>query len=179
MRFDKILKAGCRILWGFSLKAKNKKKFDRTQYIVLPKFQNHFMLVALFQALLIFGGMIYPQYRIWSSYIDKVQARQAEKVEATDVPVVSAADLSLPADDVQELILMRNSSFFYSAIFTFITCLFFGFYVSHRLGGPIFKTIQYLRSYREGKETPPLSFRKGDFFHELADEVNHALQEKK
>ena len=133
-------------------------------------------MVAFFQALLIFGGMILPQYRIWTDYIEKVQTAQADKISENGG---SAAAAPVSSEDVQQLILMRNSNVFYSSAFIFVTCLVFGFYCSHRLGGPVFKTIQYLKNYRDGKETKPLSFRNGDFFHELADEINSTLQTKK
>jgi hypothetical protein len=158
----------------------NKKPFARKQYYVLPKFQNRFMLVMFFQALLIFGGMILPQYRIWTSYIEKVHARQIEQMAAPgNTSGLSSGPVVTGDSDVEQLILMRNSSFFYSSVFIFVTCLVFGFYCSHRLAGPVFKTIRYLQNYREGKANQPLSFRDGDFFHELADEVNSVLQEKK
>ena len=123
--------------------------------------------MVVFQILLLLGGMIMPQYRIWTFCIDKLQSAQEE---VTD-PVA--------ADQVQTLILMRNSSLFFSCAYIILTCSIFGFYCSHRLGGPIFKTIQYLREYAQGKKPKKLAFRKGDFFHELADEVNQLPQEKK
>lgn len=148
--------------------------FIRRQYYVLPKFQNHFMRVMIFQAVLIFGGLIYPQYRILSSYIERVQTRQSE-TQAT-ASQVGIGDLT--TTDIQDLALLRNSSLMYGSIFIFASCLIFGFYGSHRLGGPIYKTILYLRRFREGNKVEPLVFRKGDFFYELADEVNLTLQNR-
>jgi hypothetical protein len=154
--------------------------FKRKQYYVLPKFQNHFMRVMLFQAVLIVGGLLYPQYRILSSYIDRVQARQSE-VQSTnsDRSHVDVGLGNLTTSDLQDLALLRNSSLIYGSIFIFASCLIFGFYASHRLGGPIYKTILYLKKYRDGHDLEPLKFRKGDFFYELADEVNLSLQTKK
>lgn len=80
--------------------------------------------------------------------------------------------------ELQEMTLMRNSMALYSTIFVIATGLIFGFYFSHRFAGPIYKTIQYLRSYQKGQHLGKLSFRTGDFFHELADEVNNSLQEE-
>jgi hypothetical protein len=153
-----------------------KPNFKRKQYYVMPKFQNHFMRVLMFLALLIFGGLIYPQYRIISSYVDRVQARE---LEAHGNLESNLGIGQLSTSEIQELALIRNSTFMYNTIFIFATCLIFGFYGSHRLGGPIYKTILYLRKYRNGEETSPLIFRKGDFFIELADEVNETLHNKK
>jgi hypothetical protein len=127
--------------------------------------------------------MIVPQYRILTDYIEKVQAaQQISQSQAGGEPqVIHVTDLSPVSgsgEDVQQLILLRNAMVFYSSAFIFITCIVFGFYCSHRLGGPIYKAIQYLRAYREGKKKEKLLFRDGDFFHELAEEINQTLHDK-
>jgi len=131
------------------------------------------MMVALFQALMIIGGWIYPEHRILTAYIERVEARSQQSVLTPD----GLASATVNAE-VQELILIRNSATLYSTVFILVTCLIFGFYCSHRLGGPIYKTIRYLREYRESKSVTKLSFRNGDFFHELADEINETLKTK-
>ncbi len=159
-----------------------KKTYKRRQYYILPKFQNHFMMIAVFQALMICGALIYPEHRMLTAYIDKIESQRQElaATPTTPAPVGSEAatslDASLLEQNVQELTLLRNTTTLYATFFIFLTCVIFGFYCSHRLGGPIFKTLRYLREYQEGKELPPLSFREGDFFHELADEVNVVLK---
>ncbi|MGZ5278474.1 MAG: hypothetical protein ACXWC9_00930 [Pseudobdellovibrionaceae bacterium] len=137
-------------------------------------------MVAFFQALMIFGGLIYPEHRILTAYIEKVAAKANESATTFESQSKRLLPIQLNGshEDVQELILMRNSATLYASVFILLTSLIFGFYCSHRLGGPIFKTIRYLRDYRNGKELPKLSFRSGDFFQELAEEVNEALQIK-
>lgn len=136
------------------------------------------MAVALFQVLLFVGGMIIPQYRIFSSYINKKEAKVKDVVSRSVDKAATAPAPDIESEELQELILMRNSTLLYSIVFVSATSLIFGFYFSHRLGGPVFKTIQYLRNYREGQKVGPLSFRNGDFFHELADEMNLVLKQQ-
>jgi len=131
------------------------------------------MMVALFQALMIVGGLIYPEHRMLTAYIERVEARSQQSETVRD-----GSESTTVNAEVQELILIRNSATLYSTVFILLTCLIFGFYCSHRLGGPIYKTIRYLREHRESKSVPKLSFRNGDFFHELADEINETLKPK-
>lgn len=53
----------------------------------------------------------------------------------------------------------------------FVTCIF----VTHKIAGPIYKARLYLSQVRSGEANYPLSFRKGDHFNELADEINETV----
>ena len=44
--------------------------------------------------------------------------------------------------------------------------------LSHRFAGPIFKLRGHLKDMAEGRPVSPLSFRKGDFWLNIADDVN-------
>lgn len=50
----------------------------------------------------------------------------------------------------------------------FVCCIF----LSHKIAGPIYKLQKYLSSVRNGEPHGKLFFRKGDYFHELADDIN-------
>ena len=50
----------------------------------------------------------------------------------------------------------------------FSGCLF----LTHRISGPVYKLRKFLSELREGKDRYKISFRKGDYFQELADDVN-------
>jgi hypothetical protein len=54
------------------------------------------------------------------------------------------------------------------SLLVFTSCIFF----SHKIAGPLYKLKRYLQDYREDKAQDKLYFRKGDYFLELADEVN-------
>lgn len=53
----------------------------------------------------------------------------------------------------------------------FVSCIF----MSHKIAGPIYKLRLYLTQVREGGANYPLSFRKGDNFAEVADDVNKTI----
>lgn len=55
-----------------------------------------------------------------------------------------------------------------------ITLLVFSsiIFITHRIAGPIYKLQKYLRGIREGTENDRLYFRKGDYFMDLAQDVN-------
>ena len=59
----------------------------------------------------------------------------------------------------------------YTAII-FITSLFLG----HKIAGPIHKLKIYLSELRDGKSRGKLTFRKGDYFQELAEDFNGAYE---
>lgn len=50
----------------------------------------------------------------------------------------------------------------------FLSCIFF----SHKIAGPLYKLKKHLAEIREHGAKGHLFFRKGDYFLELADEVN-------
>lgn len=56
-------------------------------------------------------------------------------------------------------------------------------WLSHRLVGPIYGMKLYLQRYVEargrGERSPPIVFRKNDFFQDLAGHLNEALDTKK
>jgi hypothetical protein len=55
---------------------------------------------------------------------------------------------------------------------TFCACIFF----SHKIAGPMYKLQKYLRGIREEGMKDRLFFRKGDYFSEIADDVNVTLE---
>lgn len=55
----------------------------------------------------------------------------------------------------------------------FIICIFF----SHKIAGPIYKLRKYLTDLRLKQTRDQLFFRKGDYFHELSDEINITFEQ--
>ena len=53
----------------------------------------------------------------------------------------------------------------------FILCIF----LTHRVAGPLYKLESYLKKFTEGEPIEHLKFRKGDHFHEIAEEYNKAM----
>ena len=54
---------------------------------------------------------------------------------------------------------------------TFFICIFF----SHKIAGPLYKLQKHLKLLREDNNPGNLFFRKGDYFQELADDVNETF----
>ena len=53
-----------------------------------------------------------------------------------------------------------------------------GAFISHKIGGPIYRITSYMQRFSEGKTHPQrIKFRRMDFFHELASTFND-FQEK-
>lgn len=58
------------------------------------------------------------------------------------------------------------------AIVVFLSFIFF----THKIAGPLYKLSTHLEGIREGKPITPLTFRQGDYFQEIADEVSLFLE---
>ena len=55
---------------------------------------------------------------------------------------------------------------------SFFICVFF----SHKIAGPLYKLQKHLRLLRNGENPGKLFFRKGDYFLDLADDVNQTIE---
>jgi hypothetical protein len=56
---------------------------------------------------------------------------------------------------------------------TFLSCIFF----SHKIAGPLYKLKKHLSEIRAHGTKGPLFFRKGDYFLDLADDVNQTIDQ--
>lgn len=59
--------------------------------------------------------------------------------------------------------------------FTFLVFILFIFF-THKIAGPLFKLKNHLTKIREGEAITPLTFRDGDHFHDVAEEVTLFLE---
>ena len=73
----------------------------------------------------------------------------------------------------------RKSLFYLLAIwqlgfvsFVFIACILF----SHKIAGPMYKLKKYLADFRDGIADYRLSFRRGDHFKDIAEDINLTLE---
>lgn len=55
-------------------------------------------------------------------------------------------------------------------LFTLIV-LILSVFLTHKIAGPLHKLKEHLIAIREGEKVTPLHFRKGDYFHDVAEEV--------
>jgi len=132
--------------------------YKRRIYLIDPKFQLKF---SLFMCILIFiASSVYPLaiYDIMANVI-RIAARYSPEVAIK----VESYQVSL----ITDLILWQIGFVGLSFIF----CIFF----SHKIAGPIYKAKKYLRERRAGHTSDQLHLRKGDYFHELEEEINNTI----
>ncbi len=78
----------------------------------------------------------------------------------------------------QNVIAAQKEMIFYLMIIqTIIALLVFIFFifVGHKIAGPIFNLKRHLHSIREGHPISPITFRSGDYFNDLAEEVTQFM----
>jgi methyl-accepting chemotaxis protein len=62
---------------------------------------------------------------------------------------------------------------------SFVVLTLAGIFLSHTIGGPVYRLTRYLRDVAEGKsEAQRLRLRKHDFFHDLCDSFNAFQQSR-
>lgn len=61
---------------------------------------------------------------------------------------------------------------------TILVGAFLLFRLSHRVVGPIYKINQVLEAHAKGEKVEPIVLRKGDYFQDLAENVNKITQKK-
>ena len=85
----------------------------------------------------------------------------------------------LNPDNVEELKANRDQLLLFLVIMEIaITGIIFviSIFISHKIAGPLYKLKTYLNNIKDGGEITPIYFRKGDYFMELADDVNDFMQ---
>lgn len=99
-------------------------------------------------------------------------------------PVIEQVKLSqLPEDNplvasVASFTQSINLTIIALTTFSFFMFAIMGLIVSHKTAGPIYNLTQHLRKIRKQNEVKPINFRKGDYFPELADEINEFIKSK-
>ena len=65
----------------------------------------------------------------------------------------------------------------YSVLATVLVSATFGLLISHRVAGPIYRTLQILQHLTEGKKVKtPIRLRNGDFFPELQQALTNIAE---
>ena len=73
---------------------------------------------------------------------------------------------------------LKEQLIFYLALYQglFIAFVFiFSIFISHKIAGPLYKLTQHLRNIRDTGEISKLTFRDGDNFPEIAEEINKTI----
>ncbi len=129
-------------------------EYKRTIFLINPKFQIRFSLIIC--SLVYLSSLIYP-FTI---------------IELFNSFARVSPDAAVALDGArQELITFLLVYQFIFAGIVFVLCVF----LSHKIAGPMYKLSTYLRNIAQGAAPSHLSFRGGDNFQELADDVNSAF----
>ena len=131
---------------------------QRRIYFINPKFQLKFSL--LMGVLIVLSNLAYPViiYQYIEYLIDFINKTSAFK------------DFNLEVERRQVITMLLVSHVVYAALIG-ILCIFF----SHKIAGPLYKLKKFLGEIRQGNPIGEVHFRKGDYFQEIADEVNQTI----
>ncbi len=75
--------------------------------------------------------------------------------------------------------ILMNRIFLYVSFSVALLMGTFGFFISHKIAGPIYKFCEHIKNYKKTGKFIEVKFRKGDFFHELADAYNTQVYDVK
>jgi len=129
--------------------------YKRAVYIINPAFQITFSLIVC--SFIIISSIIYPVILI--DFLNEIAVRYPEIAESMKF---AQKDLMIYLGGIQLFIV----------ILVFIMFIFF----THRIAGPMHKLKMHLSKIRQGEPITPLSFRSGDHFHDVAEEVTLFLE---
>jgi methyl-accepting chemotaxis protein len=129
--------------------------YKRSVFLINPSFQLRFSLAV---CLLVFlSSLVYP-LMLWD-FFKEVLANQPQLTDK-----IGAAK-----DDFLIFLIVIQ------VLFTGVIFVLFIF-LTHKIAGPLFKLKQHLSNIRQGEPISPLSFRSGDHFMDVADEVSLFLE---
>lgn len=132
--------------------------YKRRIYIINPGFQLKFSLLVSFVIFL--SSVIYPLtiHTLITSIVDNIASTSPEL----------SAQLTDKKSSLIVILVLWQLGF---TLLAFITCIF----MTHRVAGPLYKLQKYLSSIRDGQFNGKLFFRKGDYFQEVAEDINETF----
>lgn len=128
--------------------------YKRNIFIINPKFQ--FRISFLICSLFLILTIIYPLtiYELINTLIDQFPSKKLK--------------LSQSRDSLLMILILIQVGML-GLIFVI------SIFVSHKIAGPMYKLKIFLRNIREKEKLNTIFFRKGDYFPEIADEINQTL----
>ena len=129
--------------------------YKRAVYIINPPFQITFSLIVC--SFIIISSVIYPIILI--DFLNELGTRYPQIAE----------NMKFAQTD---LILYLGAIQLFIVVLVFIVFIFF----THRIAGPMHKLKMHLSKIRQGEPITPLTFRSGDHFHDVAEEVTLFLE---
>ena len=129
--------------------------YKRSVFLINPSFQLRFSLIVC--SIILISTLIYPVI-IYDFF-------QLVSVSLPELP--------------ENILGAKNNLIFYlifiQVVITLLTFIVFIF-ITHKIAGPLYKLKNHLAKIREGHPITPLTFRNGDHFQDVADEVSLFLE---
>lgn len=129
--------------------------YKRSIFLVNPTFQLSFSLIVC--SIIFISSLIYPI--ILMDFFTSIGTRFPEL----------AGNMKMAQNDL--LIFLATIQFIFIAM-VFIMFIF----MTHKIAGPMHKLKNHLANIRQGQPITPLTFRNGDHFHDVAEEVSLFLE---
>ena len=129
--------------------------YKRSVFLINPAFQLKFSLIVC--SVIVISTLIYPVI-IYDFF----------QLVTKSMPSVSQGIVSAQKDLIFYLVLIQSVI----TLLVFIVFIFF----THKIAGPLYKLKNHLAAIREGQEIRPLTFRNGDYFQDVAEEVSLFLE---
>ena len=129
--------------------------YKRSVFLINPSFQLRFSLIVC--SIIVISTLIYPV--IIYDFFQLISASN---------PTVAKNVVAAQNDLVLFLILIQ-------VVITLLVFVVFIFF-THKIAGPLYKLKNHLAHIREGNAITPLTFRNGDYFHDVAEEVSLFLE---
>ena len=135
----------------------------RKVLIINPRFQYRMMIHALTLGAFIVGVLYGANYYLFYNLAQ------------------TGIQLGLPATHpyfqfLEQQNLLMNWIFLITAGVVLSVILLWGAVISHRIAGPVYRICKHLQTMAETKKVSEVSFRKNDYFPELADSLNSYLK---
>lgn len=133
-------------------------KYKRSIFIINPKFQYKVSLIIC--SLVLVGSLIYPLtiYDLFENFM-KLNPSKTAELEQNRTNLLTL------------LIIIQ---------ICFLGLVFIGsIFISHKIAGPIFKLRRHLEELKSGSWSTDLYFRSGDYFPELAEDLNGLIEHYK
>jgi sensor histidine kinase YesM len=136
-------------------RTKNLAFHKRSVFLINPGFQIRFSIIVC--SLIFLSSLIYPL--IFIDFFDEL--------------------VKVSGPVTEQISIARNELIFYLFLiqFVFILIVFIMFiFITHKIAGPMYKLKQHLMEIRHGEPIAPISFRTGDHFQDVAEEVSLFLE---
>lgn len=129
--------------------------YKRSIFLINPQFQLRFSLIVC--SIIIISTLIYPV--IIYDFFQMISAHN---------PAVAKNIVAAQKDLIWFLVLIQ-------VVITLLVFVIFIFF-THKIAGPLYKLKNHLTRIREGDAITHLTFRNGDYFHDVAEEVSLFLE---